>query len=411
MRAVEEHRAVVLWRALRELHAALRADPLAPRELVEVLEVPLVLLGEDATPFAEAARKAAAIRAQRVTWEHTALHGTIAVDWRLNAPQGLYTATPALRRLWLATRVLQLHPVRAEDLRWIAALRIAFESEIEVRDAARELSELQRCHDELWGPLEEATVWETRGAGGWSPKAIDEEALVVDASGVARGEPVEADLWSALLRRAIDVRVPRADAASLRERLLDLLALWPKALVEVPLLAPVEPRFWSDLDRHARGALYLALRESDMLATSGPATPSMDEDASPRVIVEPRPRLYAEILELLAALETLSAKAEARGVSGMRAVRRRIEQASRFTTLCAGWVAEARDELRDAERERAILSAIRDGLLAPRLKHAHARLAIAGAGWMERAAVDTVSVLAADGRRYTGARWRIASER
>jgi hypothetical protein len=411
VRAIEERRAIALRRALRELYRALLTAERVPRELVASIAVALALLGEELAEGNAAAERAASIRWQRATLEHTPHLGTILVDWRVNAPQGLYTATPALQRLWLATRYLQLYPVLPEELAWISALRVAFETEIELRDAARELRELDLCLEELWGRASAELVWVTRGAGVWSPRAVDEDLLVSNALSAPDHAPQESELWSFLLRVAIDSRGEGTEPESMRSRLLDLLALWPKSLRTVPLLERVTPELWSDLAWHARGALYLALRECDILVTSGPVTPARDDAERIHVIVEPRPRLYEEILELLDALEMLSARAEARGVAGLRPVRRRIASSAHFVRLCLAWTADAEHGRRSAEREAELVAQIREDVLSPRVRHAHARLVIEGAGWMERSTLERISVLAADGRRYTGVRTRLASGR
>lgn len=409
--ALEERRATLLGRALQELHAALLADPSSPRELSAAIEVALALLGDGAGSSDVAAERAAAIRSGHVTWEHTREQGYIAVDWRRNSPRGLDHATPSLRRLWWATRYLELFSVRADEALSISALQIAFANRAELRDASRELEELHRCYRDLWGAPEEGTIWSTQGAGACWSRTPDETPLVSEALARTHGWLGDEGLWHLLLRVAIDVREPMVRPASLRVRVMDLLADWPRTREVAPFLAGVDRRLWSDLSWHARGALYLALRETDLLAISGPPSPAQVKVDAERVVVEPRPLLYDRILELLIALEWVIAKAKARGVEGLCAASRRIEEASRFVRLCSIWSVDARYGQRSAEHDAELLRRIREGLLEPRVRQADARLVVPGVGWMERRGYETVVVFGSDGRRYTGARTRIVSGR
>jgi hypothetical protein len=404
--SIEERRFLVLKRALRELRVALISQPSKLKDLVELVTVALALLGDVSQDCASSTRKAQVILAKGKTWEQTPHLGFVLVDWDLNSPQGIYASTESLRRLWLATRFLQLYPVVREAPLWISTLKMAFEGP-ELRDLSNELCELHKSHVELWGDAEKAILWETHGEGVWSPRAADEDLCISEFLESGDGVIPDASLWNLILRIAIDKRVLVEEPRCIRNRVMDLLALWPRAIQPMALFVGVEEEFWCDLDWHARGTLYLAMRETDMLVTSGPVTGKAKGEV--HVIVEPRPLVFSEFLEILLALESIVGHAEARGVRDASRARERLKDASSFIQLCLEWTLDAMGGKRNADREEIIAKRIRGGILTPYLCHQPSRLVIAGAGWMQRERLESVVVAAADGRKYTGVRTLVGS--
>lgn len=400
-RSIERRRALLLGRALRELHFSLLSLELPPETLVSSICLALALLEGSPGSCSGSNDRIDAILAGRTTWETTPHLGEIPVNWKLNEPQGIYGASETLKRLWFATRYLQLYPVMEAHPSWSSSLRIAFQRP-ELRDASCDLRELHLCLDDLWGRSEESTVWETGSQGPWLPTAVGEDALLLEWMERENEDVPEDGIWNLILKATITARGKRQCPGSIRDQILDLLTNWPNTLQEVPLLQSVEPSFWRDLDWHARGSLYLAIREADALLTSGPVTPRMGE--STHVVVEPRPLLYQGIIDLMRTLGSMIERAESRGVPGLSSARRRIEESTRFVSLCLEWALDAQLDLRVAEREAAIVRMLRDGILAPSVAHEPSRLVFGEVGWMQREGYERVSLTASDDRKYTGVR-------